>query len=542
MKNFLSVVTASVLVFSSCSDFLDVQPEGYPTTDSYFRNDQQAIDAVDGLYYNFQEEELYGQELFWEQAAANDVVWGRTQSFNTLATFKYTGNEEPLRLIYEYAYEAISRSNWIIQELLNKQKRTELTPVENRSLGEAYFCRAWGHFLIAYRYGTDKSGVPFSRYEDFPNGYDNSILEQRASVVDNYQLIIDDFDHAMEYLPPFESYEKEDRGRAHKAAAVAFKAKVYAYWAAWEPEQWQKVISLVDELETTYHRGLAQSFDIPFSSDFADFWNEEYLWTLPSTGGDMPGGSEFPGVVLQNGGWGKFNGWGQNKPTLDIFEEMEKDGVGNERIRRSILEYNQEFPYWGEKLRFSSAADLESGFQINKYMEPFGHEDAANAGFVSTNGNRPTARINFPVIRFAEMLLFRAEAYLMTGNAAEATKDLNRIRTRSHLAPIEGTATFKDLYHERRCELAFEFTDHLYDLKRWHLAGPAELKELALKELNARPRVRNYEDRTDPTSKWTEGNYVDYTDKRAYNDKLIVFPYPSEEIIKSNGKLKQNEQ
>ena len=353
MRNYLSLITASMLVLSSCADFLDVQSEGNPTTTTYFRNDQQAIDAVDGLYYNFQEEELYGQELFWEQGAANDVVWGRTQSFNTLATFKYTGNEGPLCAVYEYAYEVISRSNWIVQELLKKQKSVTLTPVERRSLGEAFFCRAWSHFLMAYRYGTDKIGVPFSRYEDFPNGYDNSILEQRKSVVDNYQMIIEDFDNAIEYLPKFEDYEKEDRGRAHKAAAVAFKAKVYAYWAAWEPTKWQNVIALVNELESTYNRGLAQSFDIPFSSDFANYWNAEYLWTLPSTGGNTPGGSEFPGVVLQNGGWGKFNGWGQNKPTLDIFEEMEKDGAGNDRIRRSILEYNQEFNYWGEVLHFS---------------------------------------------------------------------------------------------------------------------------------------------------------------------------------------------
>lgn len=540
MKKYISALAVSALVLSSCSEFLDVQPEGNPTTTTYFQNDQQAIDAVDGLYYNFQEEEVYGQELFWEQGAANDVVWGRTQGFNTLATFKYTGNEGPLRNVYEYVYEAISRANWIIQELLKKQNKTTLTAVEQRSLGESYFCRAWGHFLIAYRYGTDKIGVPFSRYEDFPNGYNNTILEQRKSVVDNYQLIIEDFDKAIENLPVFEKYDKEDRGRAHKAAAIAFKAKVYAYWAAWDKSQWSKVIPLVDELEKTYNRDLAQDFNIPFSSDFADFWNAEYLWTLPSTGGDAAGGSEFPGTILQNGGWGKFNGWGQNKPTLDIFEEMEKDGKGNDRIVRSILEYNQEFEYWGETRYFSSSADLESGFQINKYMDPFKYKDAANAGYVSTNGNRPTARINFPIIRFAEMLLFRAEAYMMTDRAAEATKDLNKIRTRSHLAPIEGTATYKDLYHERRCELAFEYTDHLYDLKRWYLSGPSELKELASKELNARPRVRNYENRTDPKSSWKEGLYLDYTDKATYSEKNIVFPYPSEEIIKSNGQLQQN--
>ena len=65
----------------------------------------------------------------------------------------------------------------------------------------------------------------------------------------------------------------------------------------------------------------------------------------------------------------------------------------------------------------------------------------------------------------SQKLLFRAEAYLMTGQADKATADINRIRLRSNLTPLAGTATMKDLYHERRCELAFEFTDHLFDLK-----------------------------------------------------------------------------
>ena len=56
----------------------------------------------------------------------------------------------------------------------------------------------------------------------------------------------------------------------------------------------------------------------------------------------------------------------------------------------------------------------------------------------------------------------------------------------------------KDLYHERRCELAFEFTDHLFDLKRWNRSSNADIKTLADKELNAHPRIRRYEDRANP--------------------------------------------
>ena len=539
-KNILLVALSAGLLTSACSDFLDVQPEGDATTTTYFTSDQQAIDAVDALYERFHQEAIYGRELFWEQGGACDVVWGRSRSYPTLATLKYTGDESPIKGVFDQLYKQMARANWVIDQLLIKQKGTELTAVEKRSLGEAYFVRGWAHFLAAYRYGLDTQGVPFVRYEDFGGAYNNSIPPQQKSVMDNYQLIIEDMDNAIANLPRFEEYDADNRGRAHKAAAVAFKVKTYAYWATWDATKWQNVITLVNELESNYGRGLAATYAELFSSDFADFWSKEYLWTIPGNGGSTGGGSEFPGVILENKGWGKYNGWGQNKPSYDIYEEMAKDGEGNDRLVRSILEYGQEFQFLGETRKFYSSSDIESGFMINKYMDAFKHEDAANNGYINTNGDWPTTRVNFPIIRFAEMLLFRAEAYLMTGQADKATIDLNNLRRRSNLAALPGTATMADLYHERRCELAFEFTDHLFDLKRWHRSSDATIKELAKKELNAHPRARHYADRTDPESTFTIGDYEDYPDKASYDDHLMVFPYPSVQITKSNGQLKQN--
>ena len=77
------------------------------------------------------------------------------------------------------------------------------------------------------------------------------------------------------------------------------------------------------------------------------------------------------------------------------------------------------------------------------------------------------------------------------------------------------------------------------------------IKALAEKELNARPLVRHYKNRgmvdtngdgkpdaIDYTHKVEF--YTDYTDKTSYKDCFIVFPYPSNQIINSNGQLKQN--
>ena len=169
-KYILTAVFSAALL-SSCSDFLDVQKEGDPTTTLYFTNDDQAVDAIDALYAPIHQEGLFGRELYWEQGGACDIVWGRTRSYPTLANLQYTGDEDPLKGTYGRLTGVISRANWVVEQLLKKQQSTALTAVETRSLGEAFFMRAFSHFYVAYRYGNDKQGVPFVRYEDFPGGY-----------------------------------------------------------------------------------------------------------------------------------------------------------------------------------------------------------------------------------------------------------------------------------------------------------------------------------------------------------------------------------
>ena len=247
-------------------------------------------------------------------------------------------------------------------------------------------------------------------------------------------------------------------------------------------------------------------------------------------------------MSLENKGWGKFNGWGQFKPSYDIYEEMAKDnvdGVKNERLATTILEYGDVFPYFGEDRVFWSSSDVESGFQIYKFLQPFAPADPHGMGYVLNNPDWPCTRINWPIVRFADCLLLRAEAYLVAGDGASAAKDINRIRKRSHLKELTGSATWADLYHERRCELAFEMAaDHAADCKRWAVGGDAAIKALAVAELNSHPRVRHYADRTDPNSTFEIGPYEDYKNQLPWNEKYITFPYPSEQINKSAGALK----
>mgnify|MGYP002620069865 FL=1 len=549
MKHYLTIaiLALGIMCSTSCDKFLDVHPQGSYSVDHFFENDEQIISAVNGIYYRLAQESFMGRELYWEQGCCTDFVWGRTRNFNTLATLTYTGDESVLRDVFSGAYqEGMNRCNWIIQGLLDKQEESELSAVEYRSLGEAYFMRAFYHYIIAYRYGTKDLGVPFVAYESIEGGYNYEIPEQSESVMKDYELVIADLEKAEEILPRFEDYDAANRGRACKQSAVAVMAKVYAYWGMWDSSKWPNVISCVNKLEQTYGRDLHSSYSELFAADFSKFWTKEYCWSYPSTGGENGAGAgsiEFGGISLENNGWGKYNGWGQFKPTYDLYEEMAKDnveeGVKNERLAKTILEYGDSFVYFGEPMRFYSQSDLEAGFQVNKYLDAFAPADPIAAGTATNNDDWPCTRVNWPIIRFADCLLLRAEAYLMADDGASAAKDINRIRERSHLKPLAGNATWTDLYHERRCELAFELAaDHAFDCKRWAYAGNAEIKALALKELNSQPRVRHYVDRADPDSAYEIGEYEDYrTPTKVWTDKCLTFPYPSEQIAKSAGKL-----
>lgn len=546
----LSLAALSALTFTSCSDWLDVKPEGTPNETNYWLTDDHYTTAITTLYGNLSMEETWGRDLFWEQGASDDIFYSRSRgnAQMNLANLNMDGETEgSIQSFYNYMYETNAASNDVINHALKLESRSAI--IDNR-LGEAYFMRAFSHFMIAYRYGRVDNGVPFDRYEDYEEYPSGKIPEQRASVLDNYELIIEDLDKAADLLPWFTQYGSEDYGRASKDAAIALKVKTYAYWAQHDPAQWQKIPALVDQLENEGGRGLMDSFAALFES--ANEWSQEYIFSVNSSGSTLAG-SIFPGMMLDNKGWGRYNGWGNFKPTLELWAEYDENDA---RRPVTIMQYGDEFTFFGEKRRFYSTADLECGFHFNKYMEPFRYgsvDPVSGAGVgnthVSPNGNRPTTDLNLPIMRFAEMLLFKAEALIETGKGAEAATVLNRISSRAGMGNLYTNATIEDLMHERRLELAGEFTDRVMDLKRWAAKYP-----IAKTKLEAAKHGLKYLDRSDPDSQLdtvkgqemtfngkTYKGVIEIMSAKTYDaDKACVLPYEQNEVTKAQGALKQN--
>lgn len=532
-KYFIIALSVVALAFTSCADFLNTSPQGSPTTDTFFQNDDQAMAFAKGLYERYTTESLYGRNIMWEQIAANDFVLGRTYPDRfSGALMTITGDEGSINDIYNNCYKHIANCQWGIQKLEAKKAAQGLTDIESRTLGETYFFRALYHWAIASRHGLGDLGVPFKPWEEYEGGYNNEILPQQPSVVDNYLYIIADLKKAEELLPWNGSImstfpNAADRGRAHKASAIGYQAKVYAFMATWKAEcdkrglkPWNEVESLVTRLEKDFGRGLNDSFTELWSSDFSVWWNNECIFSITSNGGSSgQGGIEFPGVILENQGWGYFNGWGQFKASYDIVAEMEKDNwqvdengkpIRNERLASSVWQYGDYMVFFGDPRVYWSSTDAESCLAVKKFYDAFKHKDPVANGYVNKSGDWPTTRINFHFLRFADLMLLRAEASLHL-YGSDKYGDIAKVHKRSTGGDLKGTASWGELYHERRCELAFEMTGHLEDLKRWVVTDKnSVIGKLAMEELMKHPDV--YHAQLSPmygllTDK--DGNYFD---------------------------------
>jgi len=514
MKKIFRVALLSfALMATSCDDMLDVTPQGLPTAGNFWRNESDALAAINAVYADFSDDDMYGRGFFWLSNGSDDIGTKPRAFSENVKAFKITGNETEVKAIWALHYRVMKRCNDILRNVPTIGMREDL---RNRILGEAYFHHAVMHLELAYHYGDQRAGIPIMDRENPENAY----IPRAKSVQDNYAYIAEDLKKAADLLPYFDEYDGSDYGRPHKTAAWGYLARTYLYAGDWANAELYagKVIS-------SGKHSLLPVFSDVFI--IRNNFSPEYIWSVTSSAKDVSMGSIFPGVLLEDKGWKQYNGWGVFYPTQDLYEEYEE---GDERREATILKTGDTFLYFGQVATFNQGAYTVSssnrtGLQFRKFMEPFGYpkvEGSVDTRYVNTNADKPTTALNVPLLRYADVLLMMAEAKLKQNKNADA--EINEVRERANLDPLSG-ATLDDLKHERRCELAGEWTDRHFDLVRW---GDA-------KDKYAQPLYHAY-------AKDDNGNPKVIYAGRTFNPSVHhVWPIPPDEIAVSKGTLWQNE-
>lgn len=437
MRHFrIYLMSLVALLLMSCSDdFLDRQPLDTINTENYPTTAEELVTVVNGAYQPLQWPKLYNLRMWSTDIMAGNSIVGagggsdgiETQDMSNFVT--NTDNAGVLDL-WRGPWPGILMSN-IVLDAAPKLDINE--DIRNRSMGEAHFLRAHYYFILARFFGD----VPLITE---PQSSDSDLFPPRDPVALVYEQIISDLNAAAELLPEKNGYTPENRGRASKGAAFGLLAKVHLTLG-----NYQQVVQYATEVENlgyalnenyadnfsiTNENSVESLFEVQYASEGGyDFWSNENQasWASPFMG---PRGANFVA-----------GGYGWNQPTEEFVEAYEE---GDERKDATVLyEGGPEFDGKEYESRFSF-----TGYNVRKFLVPISQ--------VSAFDNSP---LNFPILRYADVLLMRAEALNELGQTVAAEEDLNEVRERAGLDDVEGLsqADFRNaVLHERRMELAFE--------------------------------------------------------------------------------------
>ncbi|WP_455642332.1 RagB/SusD family nutrient uptake outer membrane protein [Parabacteroides johnsonii] len=423
--------------FSSCSDFLEQNPQTDLSENDFYKTADDILSAVNGAYSSLQEGDIYGNWYVFGEIPSDNTrnqLSGSVTTQNEFDQFYIDTQNGMIASFWKAAYKVINRTNTVLGRIDGIEINAELA---NRYKLECKFIRALMYFNLVRVYGD----VPLVLKEiSISESYD--ILREPKENV--YNQIIADLKEA-QGLPV--SYSTAEDGRATQGAAKALLADVYMTL-----HKYAEAETILAEIINSGRYGLLEN--TPGSLNIDGYKNvfspvnhnsKEGIFEIQFLKGGYGEGSNYANNfapensgtnVVAVGGTG-----GNNIPEMDIYNAYEEGD-----LRR---DFSMSLGYYDNR---KNNEWVESRY-VCKFMDvPYQNNDASN---------------NYPVIRYADVILMYAEALNQNGKTAEACKYLNMTRRRgfgyqtTETSPVDLQTTDKAQFalmveQERRVELAFE--------------------------------------------------------------------------------------
>lgn len=431
-KIYIGILAISSILFTtSCSDFLD-----QPSRENIGQDDTEAYSPeqlLTGVYGQFSDWDYAFSYLGITEIISDNADKGSSPSDNggdkaLLDNLTYTSSAGSFLSMWSRWYKSIGKATQSIEftEKANMQDKN----LADRYIAEARFLRGLNYFFLVRGWGD----VPIQAKDD----------AKRVPADEVYAYIIEDLKAAEESLPLVSEYGAADKGRATKGAAQGLLSKVYLYQKDYQNSY-------------DYANKVIMSGQYQLMTNYIDNWKPEGINSVESvfefqakkeTSTSVAQGvqqySQTQGARAGSNSWG----WGFNTPSENLLEDYNNSG---DLIRRDAT------------IIFRNGT-LYDGRQI-------GNTENAMYNYKAYTTNSPNQGQNdrtIKYLRYAEVLLIKAEAANELGKTAEALQALNEVRSRVNLPSI--TETNKEslrqiIWHERRLELAMEH-DRWFDLIR----------------------------------------------------------------------------
>jgi len=427
-----------LILFSGCDkEFLEKSPPDALTAVGFYNSAERAQLGVNAIYVSAQ--------AAWSENVMRilDVPSGDLVLSNTTPleynSFTYYPALTQIHTSWSGLYEGVIRANGVIK---NVPAINMSDALKNQYVGEAKFLRALNYFTLTNLFGA----VPLVTE---PLANTDAALVARTPVADINKVIIADLLAAEAGLPV--SFSGSNLGRATKGAAQALLGKVYLYNKDYtNAEKYFSLViasntySLMDNFQEVWHRSFENNKESIFELQYAD---------VGGSGTNNKNGTMLPAV---NGATGSTLA---TKRAYDAFDP------GDPRREMTIFKSGDVFaPNVLASLAVFNPTWSASGYAVKKGMWPI----------MYVNGSG----INYPIIRFADVLLMYAEAANELNQIDKARDAVNRVRQRPSVMMPKLTSVdtgtkqtlFDAIVKERQVELMFEF-QRFMDLQRWGKAA-----------------------------------------------------------------------
>ncbi|WP_394774598.1 RagB/SusD family nutrient uptake outer membrane protein [Flavobacterium sp.] len=447
MKKIIITIILSAVFLGSCTE-LEVTPTSFVTEDNYFKTQDDAIASVSAVYASLAldpgEQSLFGRNLYFLTDMATDYAAAGVSATNpqvrALSSLTHDATSDRVQVAWRQIYAGINRANVSID---NIPKVAGTEAIKTRLINEAKFIRGLLYFQAVRLWG----GVPIILHE--PTSIQlESLKSKRATVDEVYAQIISDL-NAAEALPA--TYAATDAGRATSGAAKAILAKVYLT----RKDYPNAILKAREVINGGYGYGLFESFQDIFTKTKKN--GKEHIFSVQfeaNMAGNGSSGSTFQST--------SFTGFTATEPA-DIISDVALfyDIYAPGDTRRDVS-YAKTLPIPGTANIYTFPKPI-----FKKYL------DLTN---LATPGN---VAINFPVIRYADILLSLAEAINEQGTPTpEAYELINQVRRRAFakaittpdatvdLAGLTQT-TFRAAIKEERKKEFVQEGQRWFDLVRW---------------------------------------------------------------------------
>jgi len=430
---------------SCSSEFLELAPQSSVTTGNFYKTQDHFNQGLTGAYAAIRNakgsvaswvmDEMRSDNTFYEynnQNRGTDLLEREnTDSFLDDYTSSYISNK------YNSCFVGIARANQILESIESASLSEDF---KVGIIGQAKFIRALLYFDLVRYFG----GIPL--HLNAVSGAEEAYLS-RASVEEVYGAIEADLQDAIQKLP---SVSFPQNGRATKGAAQVLLADVLIT---------QKKYSLAEsELRAVAQMGYTLLPEYEQAFDINNKNSRESIFEIQYQEGNQGQHSDFvypflplsadvsliTNITSQNrnaGGW--------NVPTQDLMDAYEE---GDKRLEASIGIVEGVGPVGAMVLEtlkspvnYTAPVGKRSYAFIKKYLHPH-----------SIQNNTDN---NFPIYRYADVLLLLAEALNEQGKSQEALEYLNTVRERAGLSPsyeLDQAELRELITNERRVEFAFE--------------------------------------------------------------------------------------